>query len=87
MGAKKNYDSELFAQTLASAAAFLISHPDQAKDQVAVYTAGVEGALRAYESILKMKPKAKWPFLDELIEKRGKSELTEYVRQATRDGK
>ena len=82
VGSKKNYDGELFTQTLASAAAFIIANPDKAKDDVAVYTAGLEGALRAYESILKLKPKAKWPFLDDLIDKHSKGELTEFVRQA-----
>src|SRR6266478_1903511 len=38
VGSKKNYDSELFTQTLASAAAFIIANPDKAKDDVAVYT-------------------------------------------------
>jgi hypothetical protein len=82
VGSKKNYESELFTQTLASAAAFAITNPDKAHDDLAVYTAAVEGALRAYESILRVKPNAKWPFLEDLIEKRGKGELVEYVRQA-----
>ncbi len=82
MDSKKNYSSELFAQTLASAAAFVITNPEKANDDVAVYTAAVEGSLRAYESILKVKPKAKWPFLDDLLEKRSKGELGEYVREA-----
>lgn len=82
VGSKKNYAPELFTQTLASAAAFVISNPDKAKDNVAVYMAGLEGALRAYQSILKVQPKANWPFLDDLIEKRKKGELAEYVRQA-----
>lgn len=82
VGSKKNNDSELFTQTIASAAAFIIENPDKAKDDVVVYTAGLEGALKAYESILKVQPKAKWPFLDDLIEKRSKGELGEFVRQA-----
>ena len=81
VGSKKNYDAELFTQTLASAAAFIIANPDKAKDDVVVYTAGLEGSLRAYEAVLKLKPKAKWPFLDDLLEKRNKGELPEYVRQ------
>jgi hypothetical protein len=54
----------------------------QLGQDVAIYTAAVEGSLRAYESILKVKPKARWPFLDDLLEKRSKGELPEYVRQA-----
>jgi hypothetical protein len=82
MGSKKNYGSEIFAQTLASSAAFIIENPNKADDEIAVYTASLEGALRAYESILKAKPKAKWPFLDDLIEKRAKGELLVYIREA-----
>lgn len=78
----KNYAAELTTQMAASGAAFMIGNPTKASDNLAVYTAGVEGALRAYESILKVKPKAKWPSLDELIEKRNRGELSEHVRQA-----
>jgi hypothetical protein len=83
LGSQKNYAPELFAQTLASAAAFIIANPDKSKDDVAVNTAALEGVLRAYESILKVQPKANWPFLDDLLEKRSKGELPEYVRQAS----
>src|SRR5260370_13302022 len=83
LGSNKNYAAESFTQRVPSSAAYVIANPDHAKDDVAVYTAGVEGSLRTYESILKLKPKAKWPFLDELIEKRNKGELAEFVRQAT----
>jgi len=82
LGSNKNYSAEIFTQMVPSSAAFIIANPDKAKDDLAVYTAAVEGSLRAYESILKSKPKAKWPFLDDLVEKRNKDELAEYVRQA-----
>ncbi len=80
---KKNYSTEIISQMLASEAAFVIQNPDKVKDDIAVYTAGVEGSLRAYEAILKAKPKAKWPYLDDLIQKREKGELENHVR-ATR---
>ncbi len=75
----KNYSAELVVQQMFSSAAFIIENPDKAKDDQAVYLAGVEGVLRTYESILKVKPKAKQEFLDGLIEKRGKGELGNYV--------
>jgi len=81
-GSSKNYGNELFGQLLSSSAAFLIANPDKAADDLAVYSAGLEGTLRAYESILKVKPKAKWPFLDDLIARRDNGGLAEYVRQA-----
>ena len=67
---------------MVSQAAFIIEHPEKANDTLALLTAAVEGSLRTYESILKLKPKAKWPFLDDLIEKREKGQLGDYVRQA-----
>jgi hypothetical protein len=82
LDSNKNYAAEIFTQMVPSAAAFVITNPDKAKDDVAVYTAALEGSLRTYESILKVKPKAKWPFLDDLLEKRSKGELSEHVRQA-----
>ena len=64
-----------------SGAAFAIEHSDQASDQLAVSLAGLEGALKTYEAILKAKPKARWEYLDDLIAKREKGELKAYVQQ------
>ena len=77
----KDYAKDIFFQMSFSSAAFIIEHPDQAKDDVAVNKAGIEGSLRAYEAIVKAKPKVKWPFLDELIQRREKGTLEEYVRE------
>ncbi len=79
----KNYGSEIFNQTMFSSAAFAIEHPDQANDRVAVQLAGVEGALKVYETVLTTKPKAKSEFYDRLLEKRNKGELRAYVEEAT----
>jgi hypothetical protein len=79
----KNFVSEIFGQSMFSAASFVIEHPDQAKNPIAVYTAGVEGSLKAYQSILKIHPEAKWPFLDDLIVKQQKGELAKHVEKAT----
>ena len=80
-GSKKNYGSEIFGQTMFSSAAFIIEHPDQANDRVAVNLVGLEGALKVYESILKLKPKARWEYLDQLIAKRENGELKAYVQE------
>jgi hypothetical protein len=79
----KNYGSEIFNQTMFSSAAFIIEHPDEANDRVAVHLAGVEGALKVYETILTTKPKAKSAFYDGLLEKRNKDELRTFVDEAT----
>lgn len=44
-GSNKNYGNEISAQVLFSAAAFIITNPDKANDDVAIYTAAVEGSL------------------------------------------
>lgn len=77
----KNYSTEIATQMMFSSAAFIVEHRDQPQDQVAVNLAGIEGALKTYEAIVKEKPKAKWDFLDGLIAKRDKSELRTYVEE------
>ncbi|MEO8436541.1 MAG: hypothetical protein ABI596_16715 [Pyrinomonadaceae bacterium] len=84
-GSKKNYSSEIVGQMMFSSAAFIIEHPEQANDRVAVNLAGVEGALKVYEAILKAKPKAQWEFLDSLIAKQAKGELNAYVQDVTQN--
>jgi len=79
----KNYGSEIFNQTVFSSAAFVIEHPDQANDRVAAHLAGVEGALKVYETVLATKPKAKSAFYDALLERRNKGELRACVEEAT----
>ena len=81
LGSTKNYASEIFNQMIPASAAFIISNPEKAQDNVAVYAAALEGSLHAYESILKLKPKAKWPYLDDLLVKRSRGELPAYVRE------
>jgi hypothetical protein len=79
----KNYSGDIFTQMAFASAAFIIEHSDQANDRIAVNLAGVEGALKIYESILTTKPKAKSDFLDGLVAKRNKGELRAYVEEVT----
>jgi hypothetical protein len=78
---KYKYSSNLVVQLTLSSAAFIIEHPDQAGDKVAMYAAGAEGLLKAYAAILKDNPKAKWKALDEAVEKQGQGHLADYVRE------
>jgi len=78
---KKNYASEIFIQGMYSGAGAVIEHPELNTNDEAKHLAGVEGSLRAYESIRKAKPKVRWPLLDELIAKRDAGELAAYVRE------
>jgi hypothetical membrane protein len=79
LGGKYPYSPEVNQQAMFSAAAFAIEHQDKARDEIAQYTAGVEGALRVYEVLLKSKPDAKSAFLDEFLVKRDHGELLDHV--------
>jgi hypothetical protein len=77
-----DFSAELMAQMNFSQAAFIIENPEQAEDLPALFTASVEGALKAYEAILKRRPAARRPYLDDLLAKRNRGEISAYVRQA-----
>ena len=66
-------------QLFFSGAAYQVQHRD-GKDQLAIYHAGVVGAMRAYEALLARDPKTRWPVMDALLERRGK-DLMDYVHQ------
>jgi hypothetical membrane protein len=73
------YSREVNLQTMFSGAAFTIEHQDKAREDIAVYNAGVEGALRVYAALLNSKPDAKSAFLDGLIAKRDHGGLFDHV--------
>src|SRR5688572_13138876 len=73
------YAREIALQVLLSGAILTIEHPGDARDDVAVYTAGVEGALRAYEAMVKSTPDARLAALDDLVVKRDRGELVDYI--------
>ena len=80
---EQNFGSIIFGQSKFSSASFVIEHPDQAKNAIAVYTAGVEGSLKVYQSILKTHPEARRPSLDDLVVKMQNGELAKYIERAT----
>jgi hypothetical protein len=67
-----------------SSAAFMIEHPDKVKDEQAIATAGLLGSLKAYQSILKKEPEARWPYVDKIIQMRDQGKLDEYVSDTRR---
>ena len=77
---KGDYESELFSQLAFSQGKFVIENPDKAQDQAAVQLAGVEGVLRTWQAIKAAKPKAKYPLMDELLEKQQAGTLAEHVQ-------
>jgi hypothetical protein len=78
MDKKNKYSSELLAQYTMGMAAFKLSNPDKAKDDAA-QLAGMESMLKAYENMVKEKPKTKFQPVDDLIAKRDKGELKKFV--------
>jgi len=79
---KKKFGTEIFSQLMFSEAAFMIENPDKASDPVSVHSAGVRGALGVYQAILKEHPKARLSALDEIIARRDKGDLQNYVQEA-----
>jgi hypothetical protein len=78
---EKPYGGELVGQLMASQAAFVIENPSKSDDDVAVYTAGAEGVLKAYQSIQKQKPNVKRPSLDALLAQQASGTLRDAIRQ------
>jgi hypothetical membrane protein len=85
LGDNYPYLTEVKLQPIFSAAAFAIEHPDKARDVHAQHYAGVEGALRAYEALLKSKTDAKSAFLDDLLAKRDNGELADHVTKLAKE--
>ena len=59
----------------------MVEHPDKAKDEQAVALAGMLGALKAYQAILKQDSAARWTHLDKLIQMRELGKLDDYVAE------
>lgn len=76
------YAPEILVQYMFSMATSVIEHSETAQDPNAIQLEGVEGALNAYRSILMVKPEAKSPELDGVLEAQDRGELPEYVRKA-----
>ncbi len=78
----QNYSSQLSMQFMLSSAAFMLRHP-KVTDPVRIQLAGVEGTLRAYQSILKVDKTAHFDFLDQLAQEDKRGQLATYVASAT----
>jgi len=86
MSRKYRYSPEIVTQLTFSSGAFIIEHPDEAGDIAAQRLAGVEGALKAYQSILKTNPSARSKPLDDLLEIQRQGKLAEHVRESAAKG-
>jgi hypothetical protein len=71
----------VFFQFVVSSAAFIIEHPDQANDELAVNLAGVQGALHTYQLLkARLGKEAKNGALEELLRKQEQGQLEAHVR-------
>lgn len=80
------YTSEIRGQFSFAMAVFMIEHPDKAKDVAATNTAGAEGAVKAYRSILRDDPVAQSRILEALSAMQRQNKLADYVKEATKNG-
>jgi hypothetical protein len=80
-GPPRGHSAEITKQMVLSSAAFMIEHPDKAKDEQAVALMGLLGALKAYQVILKQDAGSRWMHLDKLIQMREQGKLDDYVAE------
>ncbi len=77
----RRYGKVLYVQSMFGMAAFLIEHPRDKSDWVAVQLAGVESVLKAYRALLGADPAARWKELDLLTEARRQGKLREVIEE------
>jgi hypothetical protein len=61
--------------------AFALQNPDKQNDDLAQYQAGVEGALKIYELLLKTNPKDHQLILDDLLQRRDAGTLAQWIKE------
>jgi TPR repeat protein len=79
------YADELYKQITFSEGAYILQNPAKVTDWNAAFLAGVQGALRAYESILRQQSSAKYSFLDDLLAQRESGQLAATVQTLVRE--
>ena len=85
VGDQYRYSAEVNQQIMFSAAAFKLEHPDHLRNDTGTYLAGVEGALRVYETLMQSVPDAKLAFLDDLVTKRDHGALANHVTKLAKE--
>ncbi len=72
----------LYVQSMFGIVSYLIEHPKSSnEDWVAQQTAGIESVLKAYRSLLKKEPEARWQELDLLLEASRQGKLEQVVEE------
>jgi hypothetical protein len=75
----KELAQAIIVQAFISGGAFGAEHPNQAGDLRAVAFAGVQGAIRAYQSVLKRDESKRHEFMDRLVRLMNEDRLNEYI--------
>jgi TPR repeat protein len=79
------YAEELYKQITYSEGAFLLQSSAKVPDWDAPFLAGMQGSLRAYESIVRQTPSAKSLFIEDLLAQRESGQLSGTVRTLVRE--
>jgi hypothetical membrane protein len=79
VGNQYRHAAEVNQQITFSAAAFRLEDPDNLRNDAGAYLAGVEGALRVYENLVRSTPDSKLAFLDDLVRERDTGGLADHV--------
>jgi len=79
------YSQQLYQRITYSEGAFILENPSKSKDWDSSFLAGINGALRAYQSILQKKPLAKSSFLDDLVQQRDSGRLPVTVQALVKE--
>jgi hypothetical protein len=79
---KKEDQTAIWFSGFAGSAAFVVEHPESMRDINAVNMAGVQSALRAYQSVVAKNPNFKIAGMDELLAKSIDGRLTEEMLRA-----
>jgi hypothetical protein len=70
----------LLAAMMMGQTEFVLQSADRQRGQSAEYQAGVEAVLRVYEALLKVNPKDRQPYLDDLLQRREAGTLEQFVK-------
>lgn len=79
-GDKKD-SSTIFAGMFMAQAGYVLENADKQGDLLPEYQAGVEGALRVYEMLVKANSKDRQSYFDDLVARRTAGTLDEFVKQ------
>ena len=77
---KKKSINDLWFYVPIASGSYLLDHPEDIDDKYAYQLAGLEGMLRAYESMIASKPKLRHEYLDDLLQRRDTGKLGEHVK-------